>query len=186
LLADGFAAGSMVAFSFTERAAGELASRIAHGVEDRLDTAALDRLAGLFVGTIHSFCFQFLQQRVPRYETYDVLADNQLAASLSREPNRLGIRQLDAMGRRLCMRGCGRPMTNTRMSTRPRERLIQLLTGPNTELSVAGDDQQAMRQWRGRPGWGPAASRGSAAGRISRTQGTWLGHRRKCARWRLR
>jgi DNA helicase-2/ATP-dependent DNA helicase PcrA len=70
LLAEGLPAESIVAFTFTERAAAELRSRIAHRVEDRLGTAALDRLAGLFVGTIHAFCFRLLQQ-VPRYETYD-------------------------------------------------------------------------------------------------------------------
>jgi DNA helicase-2/ATP-dependent DNA helicase PcrA len=64
-------------------------------VEGRLGGAARDRLAGLFVGTIHAFCFRFLQQRVPRYETYDVLDDNQLTAFLSREANRLELRQLD-------------------------------------------------------------------------------------------
>lgn len=36
------------------------------------------------VGTIHVFCFRLLQHRVPRYETYDVLDDNQLTAFLSR------------------------------------------------------------------------------------------------------
>jgi DNA helicase II / ATP-dependent DNA helicase PcrA len=77
LLSDGFPAESIVAFTFTERAADELKNRIVHRVEDKLGTGALDRLAGLFVGTIHSFCFQLLQQRVPRYETYDVLDDNQ-------------------------------------------------------------------------------------------------------------
>src|SRR5215472_815309 len=99
LLADGFPADSIVAFTFTERAADELNNRIVHRVEDRLGTAALDLLAGLFVGTIHSFCFQLLQQRVPRYETYDVLDDNQLTAFLSREANRLQIRQFDGRQR---------------------------------------------------------------------------------------
>jgi len=72
-----------VAFTFTERVAEELSNRIAHRVEDRLGAAALDGLAGLFVGTIHAFCFRLLQQRVPRYETYDVLDDNQLTAFLA-------------------------------------------------------------------------------------------------------
>lgn len=80
---------------FTERAAEELKNRIAHRVEDRLGRAALDRLTSLFVGTIHAFCFRLLQQRVPRYETYDVLDDNQLTAFLSREAERLELRQLD-------------------------------------------------------------------------------------------
>src|SRR5450759_5376727 len=53
LLADGAPADSIVAFTFTERAAQELKNRIARRVEDRLGRAALDRLPGLFVGTIH-------------------------------------------------------------------------------------------------------------------------------------
>src|SRR5207244_8315782 len=65
----------------------------------RLGRAALDLLGGLFVGTIHSYCFRLLQQHVPRYETYDVLDDNRLTAFLSREANRLAIRQLDPAGR---------------------------------------------------------------------------------------
>lgn len=65
LLAEGVPAEAIVAFTFTERAAEELGNRIAHRVEDRLGVMALDRLAELFVGTIHAFCFRLLQQRVP-------------------------------------------------------------------------------------------------------------------------
>jgi DNA helicase II / ATP-dependent DNA helicase PcrA len=99
LLADGVPAEGIVAFTFTERAAEELKNRITRRVEGRLGRVALDRLAGLFVGTIHAYCFRLLQQRVPRYETYDVLDDNQLTAFLSREANRLEIRQLDSGNR---------------------------------------------------------------------------------------
>src|SRR3954451_2894200 len=90
---------SIVAFTFTERAAEELKNRIAHRVEDRLGRGALDQLTNLFVGTIHAYCFRLLQQRVPRYETYDVLDDNRLTAFLSREANRLELRQLDDRNR---------------------------------------------------------------------------------------
>ncbi|HVA73448.1 MAG TPA: UvrD-helicase domain-containing protein, partial [Acidimicrobiales bacterium] len=65
----------IVAFTFTKRAAEELAQRIAHRVEGRMGAQALDRLNGLYVGTIHGFCFRLLQQRVPRYETFDVLGE---------------------------------------------------------------------------------------------------------------
>ncbi len=65
LLADGVSARSIVAFTFTEGAA-----------EERLGRQALDLLGGLFVGTIHSYCFRLLQQHVPRYDAYDVLDDN--------------------------------------------------------------------------------------------------------------
>lgn len=46
LLAEGVPAESVVAFTFTERAAEELKNRIAHRVEDKLGAAALDGLAG--------------------------------------------------------------------------------------------------------------------------------------------
>lgn len=99
LLAEDVPSNAIVAFTFTERAAAELKDRISERVEQRLGAAALDRLSGLFVGTIHAYCFRLLQQRVPRYETYDVLDDNQLTAFLSREAKRLDVRQLDPKGR---------------------------------------------------------------------------------------
>ena len=74
-----------MAFTFTERAAAELRERIAVRVEERLGTDALDQLGGLFVGTIHAYCFRLLQAHVPRYETYDVLDENQLNAFVARE-----------------------------------------------------------------------------------------------------
>jgi len=95
LLAEGVAPEGIVAFTFTQRAAEELTNRIARRVEGRLGRGALDRLNGLYVGTIHGYCFRLLQQRVPRYETYDVLDDNQLTALLSREAKQLDLRRLD-------------------------------------------------------------------------------------------
>jgi DNA helicase-2/ATP-dependent DNA helicase PcrA len=215
LLADGVPAEAIVAFTFTERAAEELKSRIVQRVEGRLGEAAVDQLNGLFVGTIHAFCFRLLQQRVPRYETYDVLDDNQLTAFLSREAARLELRQLDP-GNRLfasieaflkavdvvenelldpasltdplgsvlrgyyetldryrlltygqqlvrAVRELERPKLATEVHSRLRhlivdeyqdvnpaqERLIELLTGPQVELCVVGDDEQAIYQWRG-------------------------------------
>jgi DNA helicase-2/ATP-dependent DNA helicase PcrA len=99
ILAEGTPARSVVAFTFTERAAEELKNRIAARVEHRMGQAALDMLGGLFVGTIHAYCFRLLQQHVPRYETYDVLDDNQLTAFLTREAQQLSIKNLDDRSR---------------------------------------------------------------------------------------
>lgn len=99
LLAEGVDPAGIVAFTFTERTAAELKHRIGLRVEEVLGTAALDRLGPLFVGTIHAYCFRFLQQRVPSVETYDVLDDHQLTGFLSRGAKQLGIRQLDPQGR---------------------------------------------------------------------------------------
>lgn len=98
LLEDGVPAAGIVAFTFTERAASELRERIAVRVEERLGREALDHLGGLFVGTIHAYCFRLLQTHVPRYETYDVLDENQLNAFIAREATHLGVKVLDPKG----------------------------------------------------------------------------------------
>jgi len=215
LLAAGEVPSSIVAFTFTERAATELKNRIALRVEERLGTEALDHLGNVFVGTIHSYCFRFLQQHVPRFETYDVLDDNRLTALLAREANRLKIKDLEPNRRTFAgiaaflrslavvenelldpdampdpfgtvLRGYFATLDRYRLLTygqqivhavreleRPeiaaivpatlrhlvvdeyqdvnpaQERLIELLAGPDTEICVVGDDDQAVYQWRG-------------------------------------
>jgi DNA helicase-2/ATP-dependent DNA helicase PcrA len=99
LLADGEPATSIVAFTFTERAAAELKDRIAARVRTLIGPDAVDILGGLFVGTIHAYCFRLLQTYVPRYETFDVLDTNQLTAFLMRESNRLQLKSLRDDGR---------------------------------------------------------------------------------------
>ena len=94
LISDGVDPEGIVAFTFTERAATELKNRISERVEQRLGKESLDRLGGLFVGTIHAYCFRLLQMHAPKYETFDVLDENQLMALLSRESNRLEIKTL--------------------------------------------------------------------------------------------
>ena len=94
LLAEGVSAREIVAFTFTERAAKELKFRIAARLEQWLGPEAVDQLSGLYVGTIHGYCFQFLQQFVPRYETFDVLDENQHAAFLCREASHLNLKAL--------------------------------------------------------------------------------------------
>ncbi len=99
LMADQVPPSAIVAFTFTERAAAELKQRIQLRVEERLGGSAVNHLVGLFVGTIHAYCFQLLNQRVPLYSTYDVLDDHRLTAFLSREAQRLEIRCLDSKQR---------------------------------------------------------------------------------------
>jgi DNA helicase-2/ATP-dependent DNA helicase PcrA len=94
LLAEGIPAREVVAFTFTERAAKELKGRIATRLEQRLGSEAVDQLSGLYVGTIHGYCFQFLQQFVPHYETFDVLDESQHVAFLCREASHLKIKSL--------------------------------------------------------------------------------------------
>jgi len=215
LLAEGVAPSAIVAFTFTERAAAELRQRVAERAEERLGAGILDRLGGLFVGTIHAYCFRLLQTRVSVYETYDVLDDHQVTAFLAREARQLDLRRLDPRNRlfasierflaavevvdnelldpasmpepfrsvlvdyvatleryRLLTYGqqiaravevLGRPEVRAAVHAELRhlivdeyqdvnpaqERLIELLAGPEVQLCVVGDDDQAIYQWRG-------------------------------------
>ena len=95
LLVEGIPPNGIVAFTFTERAARSLKSRIERRVTDRLGVDFLDRLNGMFVGTIHAYCFRILQLHVPKYETFDVLDEHRLTAFLTREAWNLGLTPLE-------------------------------------------------------------------------------------------
>jgi DNA helicase-2/ATP-dependent DNA helicase PcrA len=94
LVNEGVPSESIVAFTFTERAAGELKERIHQKVEEVKGTDFLGRLGPMFVGTIHSYCFRLLQTHVPKYGNYDVLDEHRHIGLLSREFKRLGISRL--------------------------------------------------------------------------------------------
>jgi len=96
LIAEGAEPASIVAFTFTERAASELKDRITRRVADRMGEAFRDRLGPMFVGTIHAYCFRLLQDHVPQYGNYDVLDENRHAGFLSREYYRIGLSKLKA------------------------------------------------------------------------------------------
>ena len=94
LIAEGAEPASIVAFTFTERAAAELKERIVRRVSDLLGAGHRDRLGPMFVGTIHGYCFRLLQDHVPKFGNFDVLDPNRHAGFLSREFRELGLRSL--------------------------------------------------------------------------------------------
>jgi len=74
LVKSGTASDSIVAFTFTEKAAEELKSRIREILEKVCPERA--DIGDMYVGTIHSFCFEMLRELDPRYRNFDVLNDN--------------------------------------------------------------------------------------------------------------
>lgn len=94
-LAEGESPESIVAFTFTEKAAAELKERIRQRATVLLGPQASDQLGRLYVGTIHGYCFRLLQTFVERYETYTPLDSNQLTNLLYREQSRLNLKRLD-------------------------------------------------------------------------------------------
>lgn len=214
LVAEGVEPASIVAFTFTERAASELKDRITRRVADRMGEAFRDRLGPMFVGTIHAYCFRLLQDHVPQYGNYDVLDENRHAGFLSREYHRIGLsklrarhwapirdftRTVDVVGNELIPANAlaGTPLgecysayrqslsrhhfltfsliitmalealTDREVLERVRgplrhlfvdeyqdinpaqERLIEILAVAPVHLTVVGDDDQSIYQWRG-------------------------------------
>ncbi len=83
---------SIIAFTFTEKAAEELKRRIDDraGQRDERFVALPPSSSGLFAGTIHSYCFGLLRSS-GACELYDVLTEERLWALLHRFARRLGL-----------------------------------------------------------------------------------------------
>jgi len=229
LIAEGLAKPeNIVAFTFTERAAQELKFRIRSKIRQLIGHQP--DIGDLYVGTIHSFCYELLKEFVPGYRAFDVLDEGKRFAFINAHRGDLNYKQLKAwlesngfhpsFGMRpltwvlnTFIRGvditreemlppekisqCGdfidafhtyeeklqehrfldfssmmalavQNLAKNRTllaEARKRfthitvdeyqdinpiqERLIRLLTGPETNLCVVGDDDQAIYQWRG-------------------------------------
>ena len=93
LIGEGAAASSIVAFTFTERAASELRARVGARVEAGREAPRgnEDPLSGLFVGTIHGFCRELLITHVPALELHDVLDATRQFAFLTRVGREFGV-----------------------------------------------------------------------------------------------
>ncbi len=83
---------NIAAFTFTEKAAGELKERIASRVAE--ETGTREGLADLYVGTIHAFCLALLQQHDFRVLSYRVLTDVQQRLLISRNSRNCGLADL--------------------------------------------------------------------------------------------
>lgn len=89
LIGQGVAPNSIVAFTFTEKAAESIKRRVASaltrvGLQPEL-------LGAMYVGTIHSYCQNILGQIDARYRQFDVLDDNRLKLYLISRYGQLGI-----------------------------------------------------------------------------------------------
>ena len=92
ILADKHAKGirpcNIVAFTFTERAAAELKDRITQTV------GQMTGMADMYVGTMHGYCLQLLQSRLPEYFKYSVLTEVQARLLVDRGYAKSGMKGL--------------------------------------------------------------------------------------------
>ncbi len=88
--AEGITPASIVAFTFTEKAAAELKDRIHRLCREQLGT---DRgLGAMYIGTIHGFCLNILQEPpLYRFLKYQVLSDIHQRLFIDRNSKRSGL-----------------------------------------------------------------------------------------------
>jgi len=82
---DGVSKSSIVAFTFTERAAEEMKFRIRKFIQKVTPAGQDATLAGMYVGTIHGFCLKMLRETAPAsYHNYDVIDEGARLALVQR------------------------------------------------------------------------------------------------------
>ena len=81
---------NIVAFTFTDKAAAELKERIVQRTRDAAD-GTITGMAEMYVGTIHGFCQELLQNEVPEYLKYDVLDSVRQALYINRNSRLTGL-----------------------------------------------------------------------------------------------
>jgi DNA helicase II / ATP-dependent DNA helicase PcrA len=94
LIAQGEPASSIVAFTFTEKAADSIKRQVAAA----LNASGLNPtiLGAMYIGTIHSYCQFVLGEMDARYRQYDVLDENRLKLYLISRYYQLGLHSLRA------------------------------------------------------------------------------------------
>ncbi|NOY80671.1 MAG: ATP-dependent helicase, partial [Kiritimatiellaeota bacterium] len=85
----GLIPASIIAFTFTDKAAAELKQRIIERVREAYGN--MPGLAEMFVGTIHAFCLDLLRSEVPEFMKYEVLNEVQQALLVDRQSKQSGL-----------------------------------------------------------------------------------------------
>lgn len=100
IIRQGVKPSEIVAFTFTEKAAEEMKARIRSKLARENGNEAA--LADMYVGTIHSYCFEELQRLRPEYRSYDVLDEASRIAYVSKPNlyfNKLKLKRLELRGK---------------------------------------------------------------------------------------
>jgi len=84
---------NIVAFTFTEKAAEELKFRIRSKIRDLIGHQP--DIGDIYVGTIHSFCYELLKEFVPDYRAFDVLDEGKRFSFVSSIRSEIELRELE-------------------------------------------------------------------------------------------
>lgn len=92
IILSGVPKDQILAFTFTEKAANEMKLRIRAQLEEKLPNDP--ELGAMYIGTIHSFCFQYLKEIKPEFRNYDIIDENKQLLFLARHRWDIGLNQL--------------------------------------------------------------------------------------------
>lgn len=125
---EGIRPANIVAFTFTERAAGEL--------KDRIHCLCLEQLgkdiglAEMYVGTIHGYCLNLLQTHEHRFLKYSVLSDIQQRLLIDRHSKESGLTTLSTLD--------GKPLKRW-VDSRLYQRLLSMVREAEIDETALGD-----------------------------------------------
>lgn len=96
LISEGVPKESIVAFTFTDMAAGELKSRIRKELASLREEGQLSdaSLGEIYIGTIHSFSLQLLKEINVNYRNYDIIDEQRQAAIIVSKYKDFGLDKL--------------------------------------------------------------------------------------------
>lgn len=89
---DGVEPRNIVAFTYTEKAAAELKSRVLRLAREQLHT--MEGMAELYIGTIHAWCMHYLQDHIYGYQKFSVLNDIRLKLFIDQRNRKIGMSDL--------------------------------------------------------------------------------------------
>jgi DNA helicase-2/ATP-dependent DNA helicase PcrA len=90
-------AKNIIAFTYTEKAAAELKTRVLKLCRDQLGNT--NGLAEMYIGTIHSWCLQAIQDNIFKYQKYSILDEIKLKLFIDKYYNEVGMSNA-GLGRR--------------------------------------------------------------------------------------
>lgn len=93
ILRRGINPSAIIAFTYTEKAAGELQARILKLCREEL--SGIKGLAEMYVGTIHAWCLNILRNHKYELQKFSVLDEIKLKLFVDRNFDRIGMRLLD-------------------------------------------------------------------------------------------
>jgi DNA helicase-2/ATP-dependent DNA helicase PcrA len=84
---------NIIAFTYTEKAASELKSRVVKLCKEQIPE--LKGMVEMYIGTIHSWCLDVIRNHIYKYQKFSVLSDIKLKLFIDRYYETIGMKDLD-------------------------------------------------------------------------------------------